>query len=119
MSEVRPSIRKLRERKERHRQRGRFYRVSFAAIGILIIILGLILVPLPGPGWLIVALGVGMLALEFDRMERLLEKILDRIEATSEKLSNPQKLLIGLLAIAGAAAWITAIVLWEVPVLPG
>jgi uncharacterized protein (TIGR02611 family) len=119
MSEVRPSIRRLRERKERHKQRSRFYRVSFAAIGIMIIVLGLILVPLPGPGWLIVALGVGMLALEFDRMERLLEKILDRLEATSERLSNPQKLLIGLLAIAGAAAWITAIVLWEVPVLPG
>jgi uncharacterized protein (TIGR02611 family) len=119
MSEPRPSIRRLRERKERHRQRGKLYRISFAAIGIVIILLGVILIPLPGPGWLIVALGVGMLALEFDRMERLLERILDRLEATSEQLSNPQKLLIGLLAIAGAAGWIAAIVLWEVPLLPG
>jgi uncharacterized protein (TIGR02611 family) len=119
MSEPRPSIRRLRERKERHRQRGKLYRISFAAIGIVIILLGVILIPLPGPGWLIVALGVGMLALEFDRMERLLERILDRLEATSEQLSNLQKLLLGLLAIAGAAGWIVAIVLWEIPLLPG
>jgi uncharacterized protein (TIGR02611 family) len=119
MSEPRPSIRRLRERRERHRQRGKLYRISFAAIGIVIILLGVILIPLPGPGWLIVALGVGMLALEFDRMERLLERILDRLEATSEQLSNLQKLLLGLLAIAGAASWIVAIVLWEIPLLPG
>jgi uncharacterized protein (TIGR02611 family) len=119
MGEPRESIRRLRERKERHQQRGKLYRISFAAIGIVIILLGVILIPLPGPGWLIVAIGVGMLALEFDRMERLLERILDRIEATSEKLSNLQKLLLGLLAIVGVAGWIAVIVLWEVPLLPG
>ena len=119
MSEPRPAIRKLRERKERHQRRSRAYRFVFATIGGLIILLGLVLVPLPGPGWLIVALGVGMLALEFDRMERLLEKILDRLEATSERLSPIQKVLIGLLAIAGAAGWIAATFLWEIPVLPG
>lgn len=119
MSEPRPAIQKLRERRERHRQRSRFYRVSFAAIGIVIILLGLILVPLPGPGWLIVALGVGMLALEFDRMERLLERILDRIEAASERLSPLQKVLLGLLAIAGTAGWIAATLRWEIPLVPG
>ena len=117
--EPRPSIRRLRERKERHQQRGKIYRIAFAAIGIMIILLGVILIPLPGPGWLIVAIGVGMLALEFDRMERLLERILYRVEATSERLSNPQKLLLGLLAIVGAAGWIAALVLWEIPLLPG
>jgi hypothetical protein len=52
-------------------------------------------------------------------MERLLERILDRLEATSERLSNPQKLLLGLLAIVGAAGWIAALVLWEIPLIPG
>jgi uncharacterized protein (TIGR02611 family) len=85
----------------------------------VIILLGVILIPLPGPGWLIVAIGVGMLALEFDRMERLLERILDRVEATTEKLSNPQKLVLGLLAVVGAAAWIAAILFWDIPVVPG
>jgi uncharacterized protein (TIGR02611 family) len=119
MGEPRESIRRLRERKERHRQRGKLYRISFAAIGIVIILLGVVLIPLPGPGWLIVAIGVGMLALEFDRMERLLERILDRLEATTESLSNLQKLALGLLAIAGVAAWIAVVVFWEIPLLPG
>lgn len=119
MSEPRPAIRKLRERKERHQQRGRFYRFTFATIGVVLILLGVVLIPLPGPGWLIVALGVGMLALEFDRMERLLERILDRLEATSERLSPVQKVLLGVLAIAGAAGWIAATLTFEIPVLPG
>jgi uncharacterized protein (TIGR02611 family) len=119
MSKPRPAIRSLRERKERHQQRGRFYRVAFALIGVLLILLGIVLIPLPGPGWLIVALGVGMLALEFDRMERLLERILDRLESTTERLSNVQKLVLGVLAVVAAAGWVAAIVLWEIPVLPG
>jgi uncharacterized protein (TIGR02611 family) len=118
-TEPRASIRRLRERKERHQQRGKLYRIAFGVIGIMIIVLGVILIPLPGPGWLIVAVGVGMLALEFDRMERLLERILERIEATSERLSNPQKLLLGLLAIAAAGGWIAALMLWEIPLIPG
>jgi uncharacterized protein (TIGR02611 family) len=118
-TEPRDSIRRLRERKERHQQRGKLYRIAFGVIGIMIIVLGVILIPLPGPGWLIVAVGVGMLALEFDRMERLLERILERIEATSERLSNPQKLLLGLLAIAAAGGWIAALMLWEIPLIPG
>ena len=118
-SEPRTSIRRLRERKERHQQRGKLYRIAFAVIGIVIILLGVVLIPLPGPGWLVVAIGVGMLALEFDRMERLLERILDRLEATSERLSNPQKLVLGLLAILAAGGWIAALVLWEIPLLPG
>jgi flagellar biosynthesis/type III secretory pathway M-ring protein FliF/YscJ len=60
-----------------------------------------------------------MLALEFDRMERLLERILDRLESTTERLSNVQKLVLGVLAVVAAAGWVAAIVLWEIPVLPG
>ncbi|CAA9280312.1 MAG: FIG00998039: hypothetical protein [uncultured Corynebacteriales bacterium] len=42
-------------------------------LGSLIMILGLVLVPLPGPGWLIVFLGLGILATEFAWAERLLD----------------------------------------------
>ena len=119
MSEPRPAIRRLRERKERHQQRGRAYRIAFASVGALLVLVGVLLIPLPGPGWLIIAVGVGMLALEFDRMERLLERVLDRLEATTERLTALQKLLLAGLGAAGVAAWIAAAVLWEIPVLPG
>lgn len=117
--EPRPSIRRLRERKERHQQRGRLYRIVVAIIGVLVILVGLVLVPLPGPGWLIVAVGVGIIALESDRAERLLEKILDRVESTTERLSPWQKRTLVVLGLVGAGLWVFATLRWEIPLLPG
>ena len=119
MGEPRPAIQKLRRRKEQHRQRHKIYRITVAVFGVLVILAGIALIPLPGPGWLIVAFGVGILALEFDWAERLLERILDRIEATTESLSRRQKIALLVLAGLGLAAWITATILWEIPILPG
>jgi|SRR5215208_2448195 len=119
MAEPRPAIQKLRRRKERHQQRSRLYRIAFAVVAVLIILVGIALVPLPGPGWLIVAVGVSMLALEFDRAERLLERILDRVEATRETLSRTQQILLVALGAVVTFAWIAATILWEIPILPG
>ena len=49
------------------------YRIGVGIVGGLIVVLGLALVPLPGPGWLIVFVGLGILASEFDWAERLLD----------------------------------------------
>jgi uncharacterized protein (TIGR02611 family) len=49
------------------------YRFAVGIVGGLIVVLGLALVPLPGPGWLIVFLGLGVLATEFTWAERLLD----------------------------------------------
>jgi uncharacterized protein (TIGR02611 family) len=49
------------------------YRFAVGIVGGLIVVLGLALVPLPGPGWLIVFLGLGILATEFAWAERLLD----------------------------------------------
>jgi uncharacterized protein (TIGR02611 family) len=49
------------------------YRIGVGVVGGLIVVLGLALVPLPGPGWLIVFLGLGILATEFTWAERLLD----------------------------------------------
>jgi uncharacterized protein (TIGR02611 family) len=119
MSEPRPAIRRLRERKERHQQRGRLYRIAVAIVGVLVILVGLALVPLPGPGWLIVAVGLGILALESDRAERLFERILDRVESTTERLSPAQKGALTVLALVGIGLWVFATLRWEIPILPG
>jgi len=42
-------------------------------LGTLVVLLGLVLVPFPGPGWLIVFVGLGILATEFAWAERLLD----------------------------------------------
>ena len=115
-------IERVRERKERHKQRAKLYRVAFATLAILVILAGIALIPLPGPGWLIVAVGLGMLALEFDWAERLLEQILERIERVSEQASaaSPlQKVIGGVLLVAGGIASVGAVLLWDIPYFPG
>ena len=47
------------------------YRVVVGVIGVAIVLLGLFLVPLPGPGWLIVFAGLAVLATEFEPADRL------------------------------------------------
>jgi uncharacterized protein (TIGR02611 family) len=119
---VHPWMHRLRDRKEHHKRRSRLYRASFAAVGMLVILAGLALIPLPGPGWLIVAVGVFMLALEFDRAERLLERILDKLEDVSEQAQKAgpwAKAVLALAAVCGLALAATAFVLWDVPLLPG
>jgi sulfite exporter TauE/SafE len=121
MSEPRPAIKSLRRRKERHQQRSKFYRVPFALMGVLILVAGLALAlpGVPGPGILLVAVGLGMLALEFDRAERLLEKILDRVEEAREKTSTWQQVALGVLGLLATVGYLVATLLWEVPILPG
>jgi uncharacterized protein (TIGR02611 family) len=51
------------------------YRVLVAAVGLMVITVGLILVPLPGPGWLIVFVGVAVLGTEFPAAHRLTELV--------------------------------------------
>lgn len=47
------------------------YRVLIAVLGALVIVIGLVLVPLPGPGWLVVFGGLAILSTEFAWARRL------------------------------------------------
>lgn len=48
------------------------YKVLVTTLGVLIAVIGLILVPLPGPGWLIVFIGLTLLGTEYHWARRLL-----------------------------------------------
>ena len=48
------------------------YKVLVTVLGALIVVVGLILVPLPGPGWLIVFIGLTLLGSEYHWARRLL-----------------------------------------------
>lgn len=50
------------------------YRVVLFVVGLVLVAGGLALVPLPGPGWLIVFLGVAVWATEFEFAQRYLER---------------------------------------------
>ncbi len=49
-------------------------RTIIAIAGAVVVISGLILVPYPGPGWLVVFGGLAILATEFDWARRVLDK---------------------------------------------
>jgi uncharacterized protein (TIGR02611 family) len=112
---------KLARRRERHVQRSMPYRVAFTIAAFVITLGGIAAIPLPGPGWAIVFVGLGMLALEFKWAENLMEKILDRVEAMKQSASaaSPlQKALMTGAAAVGIAAFAVAAILWDIPLLP-
>ncbi len=114
------TIEKLRQRKEQHAQRSRIYRLAVGVVGALLVLGGLFLTlpGVPGPGLVVVAIGLGLLALEFDRAERLLEKILDRLDDAKDASRPVQVALVaGGVALAIGAFALTA-VFFDLPLLP-
>ena len=57
----------------------RIYRWVVAVVGLIIVAGGLALVPLPGPGWLVVLFGIVVWASEFVWAERLRDWVTDRL----------------------------------------
>jgi uncharacterized protein (TIGR02611 family) len=110
---------RVREQRDAHRQRGRAYRVGFAVAGMLVVAGGIVLsLPfVPGPGILLIAIGLTMLALEFAWAERLLERIAHRVEDAADA-SGRTKAAVAALAIAGVTALTVAAVLWDLPLVP-
>lgn len=49
------------------------YRIAVAVVGLLVLGLGVLLIPYPGPGWVVVFAGLGILASEFSWAHRLLQ----------------------------------------------
>jgi uncharacterized protein (TIGR02611 family) len=116
-------IDRVRERKEKHKQRGKVYRALWVVLGSIVILAGLALsLPgIPGPGLLLVAVGLAMLALEFDRAERLLEKVLLRLERLSDRAqraSRGQKIAGGVVAVAVVATAAAVFAVWGIPFVP-
>jgi hypothetical protein len=91
--------------------------------GVLVVLVGIFLSGpgIPGPGFLVILIGLGFLALEFDRAERLLEKAIvfgDKLADRAENTSTTQRVLAGLATAVAIAAFVVAAILWDIPLLP-
>jgi uncharacterized protein (TIGR02611 family) len=62
-----------RARLKRNPVTRRVYRVAVGLVGSAIVVVGLVLLPAPGPGWLIIFAGLAVLASEFEWAQRLLD----------------------------------------------
>ncbi len=74
-------VRRVRVWISRHPRLQVLYRIAVALGGTVLTLGGLILVPLPGPGWLVVFLGLAVLGTEFHWARRLsarVKRALDR-----------------------------------------
>jgi uncharacterized protein (TIGR02611 family) len=116
-----PIIERLQLRRERHLARSRLYRLVFAVAGFTVLAVGLAMLVLPGPGLLVIVIGLTILALEFAWAERMLERAIDRMERArraTTAATRLQKVFGGLAIAAGLGAVITAAMYWNVPFLP-
>ena len=114
---------KLRERKERHKQRNIVHRAAVVAAGVLIVLAGIIMSGpgVPGPGIATIVIGLGFLALEFDWAERLLERAIiwgDQVKDRAEETSTTQRIVAGFAAALAVATFAVAAILWDIPLVP-
>ncbi len=75
------------------------YRIIVGVVGTVVTVLGLVLIPAPGPGWLVVFLGLAILASEFAWAERLLRyarRQVGRWTSWAARQSLMVRLLLGL-----------------------
>ena len=111
----------LQERRARHKERHHLIRVAAAIGGFLVVLLGIVLIPLPGPGLLVVAVGLAVLALEFAWAEHLLEKTVDRLGEAGERVKRASPVgqaAVALLGVLAAAGSLIVAYAWDIPFLP-
>jgi uncharacterized protein (TIGR02611 family) len=105
----RPSVRERTARRAwRRRIAGRRaidhpYRIAVGIVGVLIVAAGIVAIPLPGPGWLIVLAGLFVLATEFSWAERLLEFTRRQVMGWTDWVARQSLWLRVILALATAA----------------
>lgn len=112
---------KLRAQRARHLRRPKPIRVLIVAAGFVVTLGGIVLLVLPGPAFVIIPIGLALLALEFAWAERALEKALDHAETAKDAAgatSPTQRLLAIVAGVLAVAAAVAAVVLWDIPFLP-
>lgn len=107
-------VRVLRSR-ARARPGGRLaWRIGVSVLGLAIIALGIVLLPLPGPGWVIIFAGLGLLATEYAWAARLLRTAREMVRRWTEWAVRQSAVVRALLAVAGllVVAGALALVWW-------
>lgn len=95
----------LRERIRSQPHADLAYRTAIGFVGGLIVVIGLILVPFPGPGWAIVVVGLILLATEFSWARRLLAHVRAKLVDWSHWLGRQSWVVrVGLVASSCALA---------------
>jgi uncharacterized protein (TIGR02611 family) len=80
-------------------------------IGLIVVAIGIVLIPFPGPGWLIVLAGLAIWAIEFVWAQRLLHFTRARLESWWHWLGRQNIFVRGLAGLIGLVFVGTVVVL--------
>ncbi len=84
-------------------------RTTIAIIGAIVVMIGIVAIPYPGPGWLIVFAGLAILATEFDWAQRLLDKARGKYDEWTEWLKRQSRVVKLLFALGTSVVVVTTI----------
>ncbi|MFP5072761.1 TIGR02611 family protein [Pseudonocardia nantongensis] len=90
------------------------YRITMGVLGTAVVIIGLIALPAPGPGWAIIFIGLGILAAEFHWAKKVLHWVRVRYDlwvAWMGRQTRPTQLLVmtGILGLVAVCAWLLGV----------
>lgn len=105
-----PARSALRARLEANPALRRVYQVGVAVVGGLVLVAGVLMIPYPGPGWVVVFAGLAILATEFTWARRLLTYARGHYDAWTAWLGR-QSWPVKILVLAGTAL-IVLVTLW-------
>ncbi len=84
------------------------WRIGVAIVGGAVLIAGIVMIPYPGPGWLVVFAGLAILAVEFTWAERVLRFAKGKYDAWTEWLRRQHLAVrIAILLLTGVIVMVT------------
>lgn len=92
------------------------YRMFVAVLGTAVTVGGLVLVPLPGPGWIIVFVGLAILASEFVWAQRLLDFGRGKLQSWTRWMMRQAlwvRVMVGLVTAAFVGGVLYLLLLWQ------
>ncbi|MGB3440087.1 MAG: PGPGW domain-containing protein [Actinophytocola sp.] len=92
-------------------------RATIAVAGVVVLLIGIALLVLPGPGLLLVLAGLLILSSEFPALEKHVDPVRDRaMKAAEDSVSSPLRIagsvIVGLGLIAGGIIWGLRVFSW-------
>lgn len=115
------AARRIARFRDAYEQRGRVFKILFVAAGAVLTLAGIAMLALPGPAFVVIPIGLAMLAVEFAWAETALVKALDQADKAQQKAkdaSGAQKALGIIATVLGVAAFVVLAILYDIPLLP-
>lgn len=89
--------------------RQRFKKTALTILGVTVLLIGTVLIPYPGPGWLIVFAGLGILATEYVWAKNLLHFAKGKYDAWQQWLGKQNNYVKAFFWLATAAVVVVTI----------